>query len=52
MANLHRVRLHGVVSPAELAGVEEHPQNLDVMLGRNAGDDDAMTNKPIPPSNE
>jgi hypothetical protein len=40
-ANLHRVRLHGVVSPAELARVEEHPQDLDVMLGRNAGDDDA-----------
>jgi hypothetical protein len=40
-ANLHRVRLRWVVLPAELVGVEEHAQNLYVMLGCNAGDDDA-----------
>src|SRR5258708_17384455 len=40
-ADLHRVRLHRVVPPAELAGVEEHSQNLYVMFARNPGDDDA-----------
>ena len=40
-AYLCRVCLHGVVASAELAGVEEHAQNLHVVLGGNAGDDDA-----------
>src|SRR5579883_676914 len=33
--------LHGVVTPSELGGVEQHAQDLHVVLGCNAGDDDA-----------
>lgn len=36
------------VAPAEVAGVEEHAQYLYVMLGRNAGDDDAHDEKADP----
>src|SRR6516164_4832878 len=40
-ANLHCVCLHRVVAPAEFAGIEQHAQNLDVVLCGNSGDDDA-----------
>jgi hypothetical protein len=33
--------LHGVIAPAEFGGVEEDAENLDIMPGRNARNDDA-----------
>src|SRR5579883_1642938 len=39
--DLQRIELHGVVAAAEFAGVEEHAQNLDIVLGGDAGDNDA-----------
>src|ERR1700679_1133646 len=44
-AEFHRVCLHRVVASAELAGVEEHAQNLHVVLCGNSGDDDAHHKK-------
>jgi hypothetical protein len=40
-AELYRVGFHRVVSLAKPTGVEKHTQNLDVVLGCYAGDDDA-----------
>jgi len=40
------VCFHGVVAAAKLAGVEEHAQDLYVVLRSNPGDDDAHDEKP------
>src|ERR1700761_1969856 len=45
-AELQGVGFHGVVPSAELAAVEQHAQNLHVMLGGDAGDDDAHDEQP------
>jgi hypothetical protein len=40
-AYLCRFLFHGVVPPAELAGVEENAQDFHVILGGSSGDHDA-----------
>jgi hypothetical protein len=40
-SDFHEIAFQWVIAAAELAGVEEHAQDLHVVLGRNAGDDDS-----------
>src|SRR5580692_10774147 len=40
------VGLHGVVPSPELAGVEQNAENLYVVFGGDAGDDDAHNEQP------
>ena len=44
--------LQRVIASAKFRGIHEHAQNLHVVFGGDAGDDDTHDEEPIPPTSE